>query len=53
MIVSIFPAGPPQEGRWVVSWRSATMPAPAYEYFEDEDKAIEFAERRRRRVNHE
>ena len=40
MIVSIFPAGPPQEGRWCVSWRSATMAAPAYEYFDDEDQAI-------------
>ena len=49
MEIELFPAGQPLEGKWCLSWRSALMPAPAFEYFDSEDEAIARGERLRKR----
>ncbi len=40
MEVSIFPAGEPRRRQWVVSWRSVTMPAPVFEYYDRAEDAL-------------
>ena len=39
METKIFPAGKPKEGEWVLQWRSGTMPAPAFWYYNSEAEA--------------
>lgn len=36
----VYPAGPPLEGQWVLSWQTPIMPAPAYWYFATEAEAL-------------
>jgi len=41
----IYPAGEPKKGEWVLQWRSESMPAPAFWYFESKAEAEAARER--------
>jgi hypothetical protein len=45
METKVYPAGPPLQGQWVLSWRTNIMPVPAYWYYDTEESARD-AERR-------
>lgn len=36
---TIYPAGPPRRGEWVLRWRTASMPWPKFDYFPTREAA--------------
>ena len=36
---TIYPAGPPRTGEWVLRWRTASMPWPKFDYFPTREAA--------------
>lgn len=36
---TIYPAGPPRRGEWVLRWRTAAMPWPKFDYFPTREAA--------------
>jgi hypothetical protein len=46
-IVEVYEAGPPLEGKWVLMWRTARMPTPAFWYFDTREEAEAEAKRLR------
>ncbi len=39
METTVYRAGPPHVGEWVLRWRTATMPWPAFDYFPTREAA--------------